>query len=359
MKLIPTNWAAKAAHLILFFVLASLTLLAQAPPSADTFSAVSSPRTNYGGWPLLVVQQGSNSYVQFNLSTVPANATVAKASLRLFVNSVNRGGNFDVFEIDSAWSEGTLNYNNAPLLGTSATGAHATTVSATSVNQFVVIDITPLVQEWVSGSLPNHGLALSLTSSGGSFSFDSKESIYTSHQPELEITLNGPAGPQGPAGAQGPAGPAGPQGAQGATGAQGPAGPQGLQGLNGAPGAPGPQGIQGPAGPAYSDNWLFSAVNVPAGELVAIDQDCGSGNIAIAGACGYAPLDPGGFSMTVVYSGPDSGFHQVWRCVARNSDSADHSLTYGAFCITPGGGGTLSQVNKSMQLSTGNLKSQK
>lgn len=374
MKLFHTNWAAKVAPLMMFLVLASLTVLAQAPPSSDTFAVASSPRRNYGSWPLLAVQQGTNSYLQFNLASLPANAPVSKATLRLFVDSLSRPGSFDVFEIDSAWSEGSLTYNNAPPLGSSATGGHSIAVSGS--NQFVLIDITPLVQQWVSGSLPNNGVALSLTSSGGSFSFDSKESTYTSHQPELEITLNGPAGPQGPAGPAGVAGPQGPQGQpgdpgatgpQGQTGATGPAGAQGPQGSqgaqgpagqNGAPGPQGPQGIQGPAGPAYSDNWVFSTYEQGQG-LAAIDQDCGVGNIAIAGSCGYAPLDPGGFNMRVVYSGPDPGLHQVWRCVVENTDTVSHTLYYGAFCITPGGGGTLSPAGKSAQLATGNLKTQK
>ena len=231
MKLIPAKWAAKAAGLILLFVLATTALLAQAPPSADTFSASSSPRTNYGSWPLLVVQQGSNAYMQFNLSNVPANATVTKATLRLYVDAVSHNGNFDVFEIDHAWSESSLTYNNAPPLGSSATGGHSTSVSGSTLNQFIEIDITPLVQEWVAGTLPNNGIALSLTTTGGSFSFDSKEANYTSHQPELEIALGGTAGPQGPPGPQGPQGPAG---------AQGPAGPQGPQGIPGNlnPGSP-------------------------------------------------------------------------------------------------------------------------
>ncbi len=228
MKLIPARWAAKAAQLVLLSALFSLTLMAQAPPSADAFVASSTPRTNYGGWPLLAVQQGSNSYIQFNLSTLPANADISKATLRLYVNAVAHPGSFDVFEIDSAWAENTLIYNNAPPLGSSATGGHATSITASSMNQFMLIDITPLVQEWASGSLPNHGIVLSLTTSSGAFSFDSKEAIVTSHQPELEITLAGGTGPQGPPGPQGPQGPAG---------AQGPQGPQGLPGnLN--PGSP-------------------------------------------------------------------------------------------------------------------------
>lgn len=231
MKLIPARWAAKAAQLVLLSALLSLTLVAQAPPSADTFVASSSPRINYGAWPLLAVQQGTNSYIQFNLSTLPANASISKATLRLYVDAVAHPGTFDVFEIDSAWSENTLVYNNAPPLGSSATDGHTTSITASSVNQFILIDVTPLVQNWVNASTPNHGIALSLTASGGAFSFDSKEAIVTSHQPELEITLAGGAGPQGPPGPQGPQGPAG---------AQGLAGPQGLQGIPGNlnPGSP-------------------------------------------------------------------------------------------------------------------------
>lgn len=228
MTLIPVRCAAKAAYLMLFFVLASLTLLAQAPPIGDTFAASSSPHSNYGSWPMLVVQQGSTSFIQFNLSSLPANASVSKATLRLYVDSVSRSGNFDVFQIDSAWNESSLTYSNAPPLGRSATGGHSTAITSSSLNKFLVIDITPVVQQWASGSLPNNGLALSLTATGGSFSFDSKESNYTSHEPELEITLAGTAGPQGPPGPQGPAG------------ASGPAGPQGPQGLPGNmnPGSP-------------------------------------------------------------------------------------------------------------------------
>jgi hypothetical protein len=228
MKLIPARWAARSAQLILLFALSSLTLMAQAPPSADAFVSSSTPRTNYGAWPLLAVQQGSNSYIQFNLSTLPANASISKATLRLYVSAVAHPGSFDVFEINNAWSENTLIYNNAPPLGSSATGGHATSITGSSFNQFILIDITPLVQEWESGSLPNHGIALSLTASGGAFSFDSKEAIVTSHQPELEITLAGGAGPQGPPGPQGPQGPVGAQGPAGSQGPQGPAGPVGV-----------------------------------------------------------------------------------------------------------------------------------
>ena len=175
-------------------------MLAQAPPSADTFSYSGSPNFNYGAYPILAVQQGANTYLKFNLSTLPSGPSVTKATLRLYVDAVGGNGSFDVFQLNSSWSEGTLTYNNAPALGSSATGNHPIPISGSSLNQFVVVNITTLVNNWVNGSIANNGVALGLIGSAGSFSFDSKESLFTSHQPELEIVLNGPAGPQGPPG---------------------------------------------------------------------------------------------------------------------------------------------------------------
>lgn len=230
------------------------SLSQSAPPTADTYSLVLHPTTNYGTQPIMLVQQGSNGYLQFDLSGLPAGAIVNKAMLRLFLDSVSGSGKIDAYQLGYAWSEGTLTYNNAPPLGVSATGGHPITLSGSNLNDFVQIDITSLVHGWVAGTIPNHGLALSMVGTGCSFSFDTKESTFTSHQPELEIVLGGPAGAQGPAGPQGPQGaqgspgPAGPTGPKGATGATGPAGPQGPAGVQGPAGPIGPIGPQGPAG---------------------------------------------------------------------------------------------------------------
>jgi len=242
MKSFFYRWAVRAVQLAMFSTLLGFRLMAQqAPPSADTFVFNATPHVNYGAYPLLAVQPGASSYVRFNLSTVPQNATVTKATLRLYVDEVAAPGSFDVYEVDSAWTESALNSTNAPAPGASATGGTPTAIAGSSFNQFVIIDVTNLVQRWVSGTLPNNGLALALTTSSGAFSFDSKESSLTSHQPELEIALEN-QGPQGTQGLQGPQGIQGPIGPMGSQGLPGPQGPQGL------PGPMGPQGIQGPAG---------------------------------------------------------------------------------------------------------------
>ena len=261
-----THATARRPVLIAFWSLLLITLvvqplLAQAPPSADTFVSSATPKINYGPAIALVVGQGSTSYVRFNLAGVPAGASISKATLRLYVDAVAKNGTFDVYRLNNSWAENTLTYNTPPPpLGASVTNGTGVFITSASWNQFLLIDITALAQGWVNGTIPNNGVALALTSgSNGSFSFDSKESLLTGDGPELEFALSGVAGspgPQGPAGPQGWQGVAGAQGTAGSTGPQGPkgdigaVGPQGAQGIQGLPGANGLPGAQGPIGPA-------------------------------------------------------------------------------------------------------------
>lgn len=217
--------SSRSILLILSLLLASVGAFSQAaPPMADTFSFSTQPNTNYGGSTMLMVGTDAKAYLKFNLGTLPTNASVNKAILRLYVDAFTQRGSFDAFEVDSPWTEIGLTAQNAPAPGPSATGGKPVTITAPNVTHFILIDITGLVQKWVSGATPNNGVVLALTTAQGSFAFDSKESQLTSHEPELEISLIGPAGPQGPAGPAGAIGPIGPAGPQGP---QGPAGPKG------------------------------------------------------------------------------------------------------------------------------------
>jgi hypothetical protein len=179
----------------LVFSLLSLSMMAQAPPSADSYVAKISPSTNYGSAPILAVQEGTTAYVQFDLSALPAGTSISKATMRLFVNNVVTPGTFDVYQVNDRWSESTLNYNNAPPLGASATGGNLINISASSLTQFIFVDITPLVRGWLTGAVPNNGVALALAggpdANPGSFSFDSKENTLTGHAPELAMVQIG------------------------------------------------------------------------------------------------------------------------------------------------------------------------
>ena len=109
---------------ILLFL--AIPMLAQAPPSADTFVSNTTPTLNYGSSITLIVGSGTTSYMQFNLSGIPIGASVNKAMLRLYVDGVSKNGSFDVYQLNGSWSEGKLTYNTPPpALGASATGGHS------------------------------------------------------------------------------------------------------------------------------------------------------------------------------------------------------------------------------------------
>jgi len=243
---------ATASVVILLLCNAAITA-AQAPPSQDSFISPAKPSTNYGANSSLAVQAGGGStLLQFNLSALPGGVTVSqlnKATLRLFVTGFTTAGNFDVYLVNSSWSENSITYNSAPALG--ALVMSGAPVSSTAKNNFIQIDVTSALQQWMSGT-PNYGLILVPSPlSQISVTFDSKEDSTLSHEPELLYSFNGPAGavgPAGPTGATGPIGPLGPVGPQGPQGAAGPQGQQGVQGLIGPVGAQGPQGVQGVPG---------------------------------------------------------------------------------------------------------------
>src|ERR1035441_1036394 len=203
-------------------LVAPLMMAQSAPPAADTYTRSSQATSNFGAQTTLQVRSGYNSYVQFNLAPVPTGTTVAKATLRLFVDSVNTAGSFNLFPVTSAWTESGLTWNTAPTLGTSL---GSTSIATSSANQFIVIDVTSLVQGWLTTPSTNYGVSLQLVGGTGQFDFDSKEApggfggvLNTGHEPELEIALNGPTGAQGPIGPAGPTGSTGPIGPAGSTG---------------------------------------------------------------------------------------------------------------------------------------------
>jgi hypothetical protein len=245
----PMRKTVQSAMLWSASLLAPVAVFAQAPPIYDTFSYSAQPNKNFGAYPILLVEKGATSYLEFNLSAFPANAGVTKAVLRLYVDSVGQAGTLDAYEIDSAWTEAQLTASNLPVIGPSATGGIPVSITTASNGQFLLLDVTQLVQKWLADTIANDGIALAITGNTGVFSFDSKESTLNSHEPELLVELNGPLGAAGPAGATGPQGPAGPIGPAGQIGPAGPQGVAGQPGPAGVAGAPGPAGPVGPAGP--------------------------------------------------------------------------------------------------------------
>ncbi len=311
---------------LLLTSLASLDAFAQVPVVADTFSWKGAPAANYGAYPFVYIDPNATTFLRFDLTSIPAGSTVSKATLVLFVTGQDTPVGIDVYDLNLAWQESGLTHRNAPGLGISATGGRPVTIGTSSVNNFISIDVTAAITAWLKGTLANNGLAIALTSGTGAVTFDSKESLTTSHAPQLLIQLAGgggsgtvgPAGPAGPPGLTGPAGPAGaigPQGPTGPTGAIGPQGPIGVTGPSGPTGATGPIGLTGSTGPA-------GAIG-PQGPTGAIGPQGPTGPTGLTGAIGpqgpvgqpgqpgqpgadgaIGPIGPAGPTGPIGFSGP-------------------------------------------------------
>jgi hypothetical protein len=101
--------------------------------------------------------------------------------------------------VNGAWTELGVTYQTLPPLGTVVTGQ-----SVRATGKFVTLDVTGVVQQWVSGSVQ----------------FDRKENDEAAHATTLDIALVGSS--------------SGTTGSVGATGATGVTGAQEIQGLSGA-----------------------------------------------------------------------------------------------------------------------------
>ncbi|HEV2645674.1 MAG TPA: DNRLRE domain-containing protein [Acidobacteriaceae bacterium] len=220
----------------------------QATLAADAHVNAAMPAVNSGAISNLDVGGGYTSLLQFDLSLLPSGTTasqVTRAVLRVYANRVTTPGLVTLSPIAGTWGEYSVTYATEPAIGSAAT-----VFSVSQAGAVIAVDVTSVVQGWITNPGTNNGVALSAGTAV--VQFDSKENDETAHPATLEIDLAN----SGPAGATGAVGPVGPQGATGATGspgvsgATGPIGPQGIPGPAGATGATGPQGLTGPAGPA-------------------------------------------------------------------------------------------------------------
>ena len=179
---------------------------------------------NSGAISNLNVGGGYTTLLQFDLSTLPAGTTaaqVSRATLRLYCNRMDTAGLVSVQPVNASWGEYSVTYATLPGLGSAAQ-----VVSVGQAGVYVVVDVTGLVQGWISAPATNNGVAL--TAGTAVVQFDSKENDLTGHAAVLDVALAS----AGATGATGPAGPAGPVGPIGAMGAAGPAGPAGAPGLS-------------------------------------------------------------------------------------------------------------------------------
>jgi Collagen triple helix repeat (20 copies) len=261
------------AFFLAFVLISSTAHATDVALTGDAHVSLIRPTINFGTLSNLYVGNGNTALLQFDLTTLPAGLTasqISRATLTVFVNRVNTAGAVSLSPVTSAWSESTVTYATVPTIGTAVSS-----FTAPAAGQYVALDVTSLVQGWITTPASNNGFAL--TSTVANLLLDSKENDETGHAANLDITITS-TGAQGPQGIQGVPGI---QGASGAAGAQGPQGPTGATGPAGATGAAGSAGAAGTI--VTVTNWS-SSVTYQIGQIVfcAACSTSGSSYIALA-----------------------------------------------------------------------------
>src|SRR5271157_2407079 len=122
MRAISFVRLSRRAAMLMFLLFMATATYAQITPSDDAYVNSTAPTTNYGTAVTLNVSSAANTaFIRFDLTAVPAGYTgssVAKATLKLYVNSVTTAGSFNLEYVTGAWAEQTIKYSLQPSLGT-------------------------------------------------------------------------------------------------------------------------------------------------------------------------------------------------------------------------------------------------
>jgi len=182
-------------------------------PSADTyvFSRTDQVNSNFGAqnslpvgtWTWEGIGGGTvRSYLQFNLATIPANATITSATLILKaeVNAFLPGGhqmaggasNAAVINpVTSAWGENTVTWNSKPTIG----AASVAVPQSTTNNQGYAVNLLSMVQNMYADPAKNFGFSIkqNLEIKWGLLIFGSRENSNPTLRPTLVVTYLPPA----------------------------------------------------------------------------------------------------------------------------------------------------------------------
>ena len=161
----------------------------------DSFISHSWPDNNYGDIAnfyvgMFAISHYYRAYLQFDLSTIPADARIVDADLKIYQYNSLGSGNFQIglHKVTGNWEENTITCNLQP---TSSSGAEALRTVYTGSTAWRSWDIDDLVQGWLDGSITNQGMLLKSTDETLSITLGihlcSSDSATASEHPKLEV----------------------------------------------------------------------------------------------------------------------------------------------------------------------------
>jgi hypothetical protein len=161
-------------------------------PSDDTYIDGGSPTRINGADNKFEVRPDNGAdrrgLLRFDLSSVPANATVTSATLYLYEGGNKTGQTTFVYRVTSSWNESTATWNTWTVPGGDFDSSMAYFAYLPEQgNCMLTIDITNLVQAWANGTYNNYGVLLYSTGPNHIISYTSKEDTNSSAWPKLYI----------------------------------------------------------------------------------------------------------------------------------------------------------------------------
>ena len=159
---------------------------------ADTYIDAWYPTTNYGAVDTVNVRSGDirGALLQFNISTIPTDATITSARLYLYAVSQTNANPIEIstYQVLRAWNESTATWNVASTgVNWGTAGANnilndrfttaSDTQTVSTINTWHNWDVTSIVQAW-AGGVANRGILLKAYSDAlgsVSYSFASSE----------------------------------------------------------------------------------------------------------------------------------------------------------------------------------------
>ncbi|MFN8468604.1 MAG: DNRLRE domain-containing protein [Caldilineaceae bacterium] len=130
-------------------------------PTDDARTQAGSPNVNFGEGFLWMGQPNTHfALVKFDLTTLPPDATITAAGLRLdFLGIYTGTNNIEVGQVEGAWDETTVTASTA-LTYTWSGQFQAVTSTGIDDSSVVTWNVTSLVQAWQAGTLSNDGIVL-------------------------------------------------------------------------------------------------------------------------------------------------------------------------------------------------------
>jgi len=170
--------------------------------SYDTTISSTDPTNNYGAYSYLTVSNDSaylRSLIMYNfIGYFPANINVKKATLTLYVSTIDSNINISFYKLTKLWVEAQATWNIYSTGNTWSTagGDFGSAIASYTINVslddcFISFDLPgSLIKDWIVNPGENYGVLIKMTNESAadnSISFTSCENATTGYRPMLTI----------------------------------------------------------------------------------------------------------------------------------------------------------------------------